>query len=120
MPESEFDQELDLILATLPEHHEGEQQRQFSLTRRDGEVVASMIRLSSKHQGCAIGLNIRQAEAIRNTPATNLTAINDIVKERKKLLQALGVMTLGVLGFIGQMLFTKIDWAKIWKFITVN
>lgn len=115
---SELDDSLKAILDTLPEDHVGPQRRKNSLTRSDGTVLISMIKIITAHQGCSIGLSVKQAEAIRNTPASTYHDIGDMVRERKRLLNALGVMTLAVLGFIGQQLFTKVDWHKIWAYIT--
>lgn len=115
---SELDESLELILDLLPDEHTDSQTRKHSLTKADGVVMISMIKIITAHQGCSIGLSVKQAEAIRNTPAKAFEDINDIVKERKHLLNALGVMTLAVLGFIGQQLFTKIEWHRIWANIT--
>jgi len=117
MGNSDLDTSLEIILDTLPTEHEGPHRRKNSLTRADGLVMINMIKVITSHQGCSIGLSERQCEAIRKTPAKAFDDINDMVKERKKLFNALGVMTLAILGFVGQQLFTKIDWAKIWKFI---
>ena len=115
---SDLDISLQAILDTLPDEHVGQQRRKNSLTYSDGLVMVNMIKVITAHQGCSIGLTERQCESIRKTPAKTFDDMNDMVKERKRLLNALGVMTLAVLGFIGQQLFTKIHWSKIWESIT--
>lgn len=117
MPDQNIDNSLQMIIDMLPETPDGHEQRQYALTRNDGNVIANMIKIAADNQGCSIGLTHRQMEAIRSIPAQTFTELNDMAKERKKLLNALGVMTLTVLGFIGQQLFTKIDWRKIWHTI---
>lgn len=122
MPTSELDDSLEVILNLLPEEHEGQQRRQNALTRSDGHVIIAIVKEITSHQGCSIGLSQKQCEAIRNTPAKSFNEMNDMVKERRRLIYALGTMTLAVFGFIGQQLFTKINWTnvghKVWEFFT--
>jgi hypothetical protein len=118
MPLNDLNASLKIILNLLPEEHEGQQRRQNALTRSDGHVIIAIVKEITSHQGCSIGLSARQCEAIRNTPAKNFEEMNDMVKERRRLIYALGTITLAILGFIGQQLFTKIHWGKIWESIT--
>ncbi len=118
MPDATLDANLKMIIDMLPNTPDGMEHRKYALTRSDGHVIANMIKVAASNQGCSIGLSQKQMEAIRNIPAHTFTELNDMAKERKRLLNALGVMTLAVLGFVGQQLFTKIDWRRVWHFIT--
>lgn len=113
-----LDANLEMIIEMLPADREGAERRKHSLTRDDGVVIANMIKIAAANQGCSIGLTQKQMEAIRNIPAHTFTEMNDIVKERKRLLNALGAVTLSVLAFIGHQLFTRIDWRRLGHFIT--
>ncbi len=117
--QTDIDDGLKAILGLLPSENEGQQKRQHSLTRRDGEVMVHMIRhiMGQSQHVCMIGLSVKQMEAYRNIPAPHVEALDDMVKERKKLLNVMGVMTFGILAFIGKVLFEKIDWHAISKLL---
>jgi hypothetical protein len=114
----ETDEAVKAILDMLPTEHEGQEKRQYALTRRDGEFMLSLIKLAIMNQGCSIGLSEQQMEALKNIPAKNISAMNDMVKERKNLLNALGALSLLLLAGMGKVLFSAFEWKKIWKFMT--
>ena len=114
----DFNLSLKVILDSLPEEHEGPQRRKHALTKKDAELIADMIRLAVSNQGCSIGLTPGQMAALKGIPPHTLNEMQEMVKERKRLLNALGAMTLAAMAFIGKWIFEKVEWHKVWLFVT--
>lgn len=110
MSTEELDASLEILLDTLPEEHEGPQRRKYALTKHDAKLIANMIQVSISNQGCSIGLTDGQMQAIKEITPGTFRELKDMVKERRRALNALGLMTLAVLGWLGKWIFEAIDW----------
>lgn len=117
MSHEELDESLDLILDSLPEEHEGANRRKHCLTKSDAELIAKMIRVAMHNQGCSIGITQQQAVALAEIPAGNFRAMNDMVRERRKILSAIGLITVSALGWLGTTLFNAVPWRKLWEWV---
>jgi len=115
MSTQELDSSLEILLNSLPEEHEGPMRRRHSLTKYDAELIANMIKVAVQNQGCSIGLTSGQMEAIKEITPNTFREIKGIVKERRRVLNAIGLMTLAVLGWLGKWVFETIDWHKVWS-----
>ena len=118
MTTTDFDVSLKIILDSLPEEHDGPQRRKHALTKKDAELMADMIRLAVINQGCSIGLSPEQMGAIKGIPAETFGEIKEMVRERRRLLNALGALTLAILAFVGKWIFEKVEWSKVWLFMS--
>ena len=116
MSNEDLDASLTVILNSLPEEHDGPQRRKHSLTKEDAVLIANMIKIAVNNQGCSIGLSEQQMAAIKDIPPSMFRDIKDMVKERRRALNALGLMTLAILGWLGKWIFETIDWSKVWNF----
>jgi hypothetical protein len=116
----DLDASLQIILDSLPPDSgvPGQRHRQHALTRSDALLISNMIKVAVQNQGCSIGLTDDQMLAIRGIPAGTFRDVKDMVKERRKILNALGLMTLAVLGWLGKWIFEKIDWVHVWQIMT--
>jgi len=115
MSTQELDASLEILLETLPEEHEGNRRSKYSLTKHDAKLIANMIQVGVNNQGCSIGLTEQQMAAIKEIPHGMFRDMRDIVKERRRVLNAIGLMTLAVLGWLGKLIFEGIDWHKFWS-----
>lgn len=97
-----FDQSVGLILDALPEYYDPEGRKVHALTRRDGELIASMIKLATQHTECKTFTCEQAAAVVR------------MVDERKKILALVGAAAITVFGYIGQKVLDAID-PGIWK-----
>lgn len=120
MEHSSFDENVQMVLDMLPEHDGTENRRKHSLTKADGVWIAHLVKAATHNQGCSIGLTEEQAMAIKSIPASNLVAINGMVKERRKILRWLGAVAIGFasavgtfLYYVGKMIVSDIDWGKL-------
>jgi galactokinase len=115
MSTEELDASLEILLDTLPDEHEGPQRRKYSLTRHDAKLIANMIQVAVTNQGCSIGLTTQQMAAIKDIAPGTFRDMRDMVKERRRVLNAIGLMTLGILGWLGKWIFETVDWHKVWS-----
>lgn len=115
MSTEELDASLMILLDTLPDEHEGPQRRKYALTKHDAELISKMIKVAAQNQGCSIGLTSQQMAAIKDVAPGTFREIREIVKERRRVLNAIGLMTLAVLGWIGKLIFEAVDWSKVWS-----
>jgi len=118
MTTPELDASLEIILDSLPQDLPGQTQRKHALTRSDAVLISNMIKVAVQNQGCSIGLTDQQMSAIRDIPPHTFRDMKDMVKERRRALNALGLMTLAVLGWFGKWIFEAIDWVGLWRIIT--
>lgn len=116
MTTTDLDLSLKMILDALPSEEDTPNHRQIQLTRKDFEMIASMIKVATTNQGCSIGFNEHQIEALKDTSADTIRAMKDMVKERKRILSAIGLATVSVMGWIGTVLFQSINWSKVGNF----
>ena len=114
----ELDARLQIILDSLPPETDGQTKRKHALTRSDVIIISNMIKVAVTNQGCSIGLTERQMSAIRDIPPGTFRDMKDMVKERRWALNALGLMTLAILGWFGKWIFEKINWVYLWHVLT--
>lgn len=107
MSTPDLDASLQIILDSLPVDAPGETHRQHALTRGDALLISNMIKVAVQGQGCSIGL----------TDST-VRDIKDIVRERRRIINTIGLATLAVMGWIGKWIFEKIDWVHVWHIMT--
>lgn len=117
MSTQELDASLRIILDSLPDDHDGPFRRKHALTKSDAVTIAEMIRVAVANQGCSIGLTATQIEGLKDL---DISAVGDMVQERKKLLNALGALTLTALAGLGSILFTNIDWHRVGQFLGIK
>jgi hypothetical protein len=105
-----FSDSVQEVISILPDYHDGER-REHALTKADALLVAQLIRVS-----------------IQGTPAMNLTesqvtSINAMIKERRKILALVGTATVTLFAWVGEKLLNAIDpnfWCKASHFICGN
>ena len=110
-----FEHQINVILSMLPDSKEGQEKRSCSLTKRDGEILAEMIRLAVASQACSLGLTEAQAMALKELPPENIRAIASIVKERRRVLAAIGTLVMAILVAVGTGAVNAMDFSWIKK-----
>ncbi len=110
----DLDENTRLLLETLPDGDDGApHRRQQALTRKDGEWIVRVMKIAMSNQGCSIGLDARQIAAIKGTPAHTFEAMNEIVKERRRILATIGLITVTIIGWIAKVVFEAVDWHRV-------
>lgn len=118
MTTPDLDASLEIILDSLPPESKDQQHRKHALTRGDALLISNMIKVAVQNQGCSIGLTQDQMSAIRSIPAGTFRDVKEMVKERRRFLNAVGLATLTILGWVGMWIFEKIDWVHLWRVLT--
>ncbi len=114
MPEIDIQQKIQNMLDEIPDAEHDEHRREYSLSKTSARWMANMMLMIAESGGCNRGLSEDQALVLKKMTPETLHNLNDMVKERKKILALLGAVVLAILAYVGQIVLKALD-ASFWK-----